>query len=183
MGVREDQRERALERLAAHFVENGLGAASLRQLAAAAGISDRMLLYYFADKEEVVACSLARVADGFAAALDASIPEERVAPEILMSRALALVRTQAFRPSMRLWLQIVAAAANREPPYASIAAAIVGTFLDWLGRRIALSDQTARREAAALILGTIDGIAMFDAIGCDDLAEAAARRLPGDRLR
>ena len=34
MGVREDQRERVLERLSAHFISTGLGATSLRHLAA-----------------------------------------------------------------------------------------------------------------------------------------------------
>jgi AcrR family transcriptional regulator len=177
MSVREDQRERVLERLSAHFIATGLGEMSLRQLAAAAGVSDRMLLYYFADKAEVLRQSLFRVADNFVAVLDTSLPDDRVAADVLMIQALTLVRAPALRPSMRLWLQIVAAAAAGEPPFPDVAAAIIDGFLDWLSARMDVADPAAGREAAALILATIDGLAMFDAIGREDLTDAAMRFL------
>ncbi|MFY8208820.1 MAG: TetR/AcrR family transcriptional regulator, partial [Caulobacter sp.] len=49
MNVRDEQRARVIAVLADHLLATGLSQASLRQLAAAAGVSDRMLLYYFAD--------------------------------------------------------------------------------------------------------------------------------------
>ena len=46
MTTREEQRQLVIERLSRHLLDVGLAQASLRQLAAAAGVSDRMLLYY-----------------------------------------------------------------------------------------------------------------------------------------
>jgi AcrR family transcriptional regulator len=45
MSTRDEQRDKVVERLAGHLLEHGLARTSLRQLAAAAGVSDRMLLY------------------------------------------------------------------------------------------------------------------------------------------
>ena len=51
-------RETLLPLLAAYVLENGLADVSLRPLAKAAGTSDRMLLYHFGSKEELVAALL-----------------------------------------------------------------------------------------------------------------------------
>ena len=50
------------ERLADHVLAHGLSASSLRPLAKAAGTSDRMLLYYFADKAEMITATLGVIA-------------------------------------------------------------------------------------------------------------------------
>jgi len=48
-------RDSLLPLLAAHVLTHGLGQASLRPLARAAGTSDRMLLYHFGSKEALMA--------------------------------------------------------------------------------------------------------------------------------
>ena len=50
----DSRRTEIVERLADHVLAHGLSASSLRPLAKAAGTSDRMLLYYFADKSEMM---------------------------------------------------------------------------------------------------------------------------------
>ena len=57
--------------MADFVLANGLGAASLRPLAASAGISDRMLLYYFKDKPAVMAAILQCLVDRLTALLAA----------------------------------------------------------------------------------------------------------------
>ena len=52
MNIRDTQRAAVTERLSSHILAHGLARSSLRELAAAAGVSDRMLLYYFDDKSE-----------------------------------------------------------------------------------------------------------------------------------
>src|SRR5271154_452143 len=74
MTVRDERREAAIEPMADHVLSEGLAAATLRPLAAAAGTSDRMLLYYFADKDELLTATLARIATRMTAQLDHAIP-------------------------------------------------------------------------------------------------------------
>ena len=75
MTIRDDQREKVTERLAAHLLDTGLSQASLRQLARAAGVSDRMLLYYFDDKAAVLSAATARIAAQSVAGLAETMPE------------------------------------------------------------------------------------------------------------
>ena len=58
-----ERREQLLDKVADHLLVAGIAGSSLRPLAEAVGLSDRMLLYYFKDKEDVIAGGLARVAE------------------------------------------------------------------------------------------------------------------------
>ena len=102
--IRNERREAAIERMADHLLLEGMSAASLRPLAAAAGTSDRMLLYYFADKDELVAATLDRVAARLTAMLDAAIPAgaRLIFPELLTAvwGAVGIRRTAAVYAAM-----------------------------------------------------------------------------------
>ena len=62
MTIRAQRREMVLERMCDHVLVNGLASATLRPLAAAADTSDRMLLYYFDDKDDVMTAVLEHIA-------------------------------------------------------------------------------------------------------------------------
>jgi len=173
MRIRQVQRERVITALVAHLLANGLSQTSVRPMAAAAGISDRMLLYYFRDKADVLRCVIGRIADGFAEGLDAALPATPMPPEALLAAASRLVRSPAMQPSMRLWLDIAAAAARQQPPFPDIAQRILDQFMTWLEARIDCPPGPQRRQQAALLLAVIDGLALFDMAGGSEQAAAA----------
>ena len=78
MKARDEQRRHVIERVAEHLLRTGLAEASLRQLAAAAGVSDRMLLYYFDDKTEVMSAAMGRIAADMVGRLEEAIPPARL---------------------------------------------------------------------------------------------------------
>lgn len=177
MSIRDEQRERVITALAAHLLATGLAQTSLRPLAKAAGVSDRMLLYYFRDKADLLACVIGRIADGFAHGLDAALPPTPMPPEQLLVVASRLVRSPDMQPSMRLWLDIAAAAARQEPPFPAIAARILDQFMAWLEARIDRPEGPQRRQQAALLLAVIDGLALFDMAGGSEQAQAAEQAI------
>lgn len=178
MTVRDEHRQKAVEALAAHLVRTGLSQASLRQLAAAAGVSDRMLLYYFDDKTEVLALALRKVAADMAAGLGAAIPAgARLDADGFLAATARHVVEGPFRPYMRLWIEIVAAAARAEAPFVDIAAGITGGFLDWIEARLDPASTPDPKGAAALILATLDGLALVDICAGPDRALAAVREI------
>ena len=61
--IRQLRRDTVLEGIVDHFLEHGLGNVSLRALAAAVGTSDRMLLYYFSNKDELMLEVFSRVVE------------------------------------------------------------------------------------------------------------------------
>lgn len=163
MSVRDEQRERVTATLAAHLLRTGLSQASLRQLADAAGVSDRMLLYYFTDKAEVLALAMGRLAADMSARLGEALPDtERLSPAVLSARAARLVIDEAYRPFMRLWIEAVAAAARDEAPFVDIASQIAAGFLSWLETRLDPASTPNRRNAATAILALLDGLALVE---------------------
>lgn len=174
MSVRESRRAAALERMADHLLREGLAGASLRPLAAAAGISDRMLLYYFADKDEVLTETLRLVAMRLGALLDAAGAGAAPRPfDVLLMEVWTTLRAPALAPYMRLWFELAAAAARGQQPHRAVAGAIADGFLAWTAARLEATDDSAREATAALLLATVDGLALLDAVGRGQTADRA----------
>ena len=187
MNVRDDRREAALERMADHLLLEGLGGASLRPLAAAAGTSDRMLLYYFKDKDELLTATLGRVTARLARLLDDAAPGQKPFATLL-AELWAAFRSPALQPYMRLWIELAARAARNETPHRVIAGEIADRFHAWAADRLQVEREADRLPLAALLLATVDGLALLDAVGRGAMANnaataaATARPLKSSRL-
>ncbi len=138
--------------MADHILLEGLGAATLRPLAAAAGTSDRMLLYYFADKDELLTATLARIAARMTAELDDAIPigPLRSFPELLEEVWTAL-SSESLKPFMHVWLDLAAGAARGLQPHLDLAGEIAEGFLAW----VTSSSGAPKRERAGSIGGAV----------------------------
>jgi AcrR family transcriptional regulator len=122
MNIRENRRAAALDRIADHMLAHGLAPSSLRALAKAAGTSDRMLLYYFADKDEIVVAALQTISARLAQALGALTEAGgRHPPDVVLMRLASIMRGPALKPYMRLALELAALAAHGAQPYRSVA--------------------------------------------------------------
>lgn len=163
--------------MADHVLAEGLAGASLRPLAKAAGISDRMLLYYFEDKEEVLALTLMTIAGRLHAALADAAPVrkplEQLAPELW-----SVLQSPEMRPVMALWLEISAAAARGQAPFAAVSGQIADGFVAWVDARLEAPAGVDRSALAALVLGTLDGLVMLSGVGRDTLAQRAVEAWP-----
>lgn len=163
MTIRNEQREQVTERLAAHLLDTGLSQASLRQLAQAAGVSDRMLLYYFADKAEVLSAATARIAAQSVAGLAVAMPEgTKLPPRELVKLAAQLTAGPQMRGFMRLWVEMIAAAAKGEEPFVTISGQVMDGFRHWLAERLEVPAGTDRMALAGVIIALVDGLALVD---------------------
>ena len=70
---RAQKRAQIAKTLSGHVLETGLSELGLRRLAEVAGTSDRMLLYYFENKEDLVATVLVGIGRELAESIDGSI--------------------------------------------------------------------------------------------------------------
>ena len=158
------RRQELLARMADHVLAAGLPGASLRPLAAAAGTSDRMLLHYFADKEELLTATLTLIAQRLVVVLDAAQPEplpfDRLVPYLA-----ALLQDAQIQPYLKLWLELASASAREIEPFRTVARQILQTFLDWIGTALLVDREDDRRPLATLALAIIEGFVLFDALG------------------
>ena len=171
-------RETLLPLLASHVLQEGLGGASLRPLAKAAGTSDRMLIYHFDNKERLVVTLLAHLAEDYAKLLDQAFGPER-AP----SRAACLERVLRFSdhpdaaPYLTLWWDIVAGAARDLPGYRVAARQVMQRLLEWLEAQMPVDDPDPA-GGARYLLTIIEGAQMLRAVGRGDIADAGIEALP-----
>ena len=175
MVSREEGRQQVQAALARHLLDSGLSRTSLRQLAGAAGISDRMLLYYYADKAEALSAAMAAVAAQLAGQLASAMPgNERLSPRELVGAAVRFTAGAEARPVMRLWIEVVAAAARGETPFPGLANGIAEGFIDWAEARLDPSGLADPRATSAGIIALIDGLAVVAVCADEALVARAA---------
>ncbi len=168
----EARRQEILERSADYVLAHGLQSASLRPLAAAAGTSDRMLLHYFVDKEELLTATLTLVTERLVGILDAARAEPTPFQSLLPQLSEMLEDTR-IRPYLRLWLELVTLAAREQAPYRAVAQEIGTTFLDWIAAALKVDKEEEREPLASLALAIVEGFIVFGALG-DDTKRTAA---------
>jgi AcrR family transcriptional regulator len=167
------RRAEIIQRLTDYVLAEGLSAASLRPLAKAAGTSDRMLLYYFADKAQIITAVLEEIS-----ARLLELMSERTAPEPLpldaLRRLLAeILFEDASWPYMRIWLDVAARAAMGDAYYRGVGEQIGRGFLDW-GKMQLKADSAAQLDIdAARLLVSMEGMLFLKSIGLDDVNETA----------
>ncbi len=162
MTKKDKQRDLCLARLADYVLKAGLGETSLRQLAAAAEISDRMLLYYFKNKSEIMTLTLLRAAEEMTETLEKVLPANQPLPaKQLLAEGAALTQSDDFAPFMRLSLEIAVRAGRGEAPYTEVARLIITGFQDWIMQRLETQDPSRKRAQALMILAIIDGFGVL----------------------
>ena len=78
---------------------------------------------------------------------------------------------------MRLWVEVVAAAARGEAPYPAIVARVMGGFRMWVDARLDLPEGADREGTAAAIIAVVDGLALVDICSDDEIAPRMASAL------
>lgn len=162
MGRPPDARRRRelLDAIIGAVAEAGIGDRSLRDLAAAAGTSHRMLLYRFGSRDELLLAIVEEVERRQTAVL-AELPADPAAAFLAM---WADVRRRELRPFERLFFECYARAAQGEEPFARLLPAAVDS---WLGAVDRYSGGTADPALVRLGLAVIRGL-LLDLVATGD---------------
>lgn len=167
------RRDALIDTLADHVLAEGLSASSLRPLAKAAGTSDRMLLYYFKDKAEVIAAVLERIAARLVAMLDQHRAPTPQPIDVLRRTLLATFFDDALWPYMRIWLEVASLSARGDPLYRDIGAQIGRGFLAWGIVQIDAPTPEARAVDAARLMVSIEGALVLRSLGLEEITADA----------
>ncbi len=169
----EDRRSEILDKLADYVLAEGVSASSLRPLAEAAETSDRMLLYYFKDKAELMEATLTRVAERMVTLLGGYTAQDPLPMEVLRNQLAQVLIDDAAWPYMRVWLEIASLSAAGTEPYRQIGEQIGRGFLAWGESQLDSASPDARRKEAAQLLAFIEGLVLLKSIGLDDACRDA----------
>jgi AcrR family transcriptional regulator len=169
----DDRRSALLDLLADHMLAHGLAGSSLRPLAKAAQTSDRMLLYYFKDKGEVIGATLERVSERLAHLLDARSDKALLPLDQLQAKLFARLEADDLRPYIRLWLEIVSVAARGDPTLSNVGERIARGFLAWGAAELNSATPEQRAIDAAKLLVRVEGMLLLRSVGLGDVCALA----------
>ena len=167
------KRAAVLQKLADFVLSEGLAAASLRNLAQAADTSDRMLLYYFPDKNAILAATLEVISGRMVEILSGRAVSKPKPPEKLQPAILKVALDDEVWPFMRMWLEIAAFAAGGDPFYKAVGEQIGRGFLEWTAMQVDAPTKRERDKAAARLLVLTEGLILLKSIGLDETCRKA----------
>ena len=152
------RRAEIVERLTQDVMAEGLSASSLRPLAKAAGTSDRMLLYYFRDKSEIVTAVLQHISAKLIVMLGERTASEPLPINDLRRQFAEILFVDELWPYMRIWLEVGSRSAMGDPLYRAVGEQIGRGFFEW-GKIQLKSDSDEQRDIdAAKLLVSIEGM-------------------------
>lgn len=166
-----DRRQELAEQATDYALEHGLIGLSLRPLAQHLGTSDRMLLYHFADKDDLVATVLRISNERSISGIRAMPPSPDAGRAVLDLWATLSVGEQAR--CARMYVEASALGVLGRAPYAALAAECDQAWLGALADHLVSSG--VRRGAASRAADLLD--AAFMGLHLDQqLDDGAARR-------
>ncbi len=163
------RRAEIVERLTEYVLAEGLSASSLRPLAKAAGTSDRMLLYYFKDKSEIITAVLQQISTQLVEIVGTHTAAEPLPVDALRRKLAGIVFEDALWPYMRIWLEVASRAAMGDPYYRAVGEQIGRGFLEWGKMQLKFDSDAQRDIDAARLLVSIEGMLFLKSIGLDDI--------------
>lgn len=164
MNKKETKKQLLLEKMSSHILSHGLKSSSLKSLAASAGTSDRMLLHYFRNKDELLSSVLDTIYNQFIAILSIAQAEKVSGPQMIL-HLTALMKHQAVRPYIQFWFELVPYAVKKEAPFHLISRKICDRYFTWIKHNINAVNETEQKQIAALVLSLTEGFALFDMLG------------------
>ena len=138
------KKQSIIEEVVNYLLKNGLAKIGIRRLAIAAGTSDRMLIYYFGTKDELIKQSLNLIAAGITDQLDDLLGSHPRPAQELLDELTIINSQEAYSPAIRLWFEIVGLAARGKEPYLSTAQVMVKEWTGWIETRL---DNPAENKA------------------------------------
>ncbi len=150
------RRQQIVEAAAAHLVEHGFANSGLRAIAQSAGLSDRMIMYYFDTKEELVATALEQIGDNIASGMDSAIPKGNVTASQILEALTDTMQSEDVQGAMRLWFEIIGLAMRGQQPYQQIAALLLSRSESQIRDKLRSDQKHRARE----VLETLEGRVM-----------------------
>ena len=175
MGYRHTKNEILDGALAAVF-DDGLSRLTFGRLARRLGISDRVIVYYFPSKNDLIGEVLLSVGERLRSALAPALSAS-VADHVDLVRVVwpVLARVEVD-PVFALFFEAGGLAAAGIEPFEELVPQLVAGWIDWASGFIGGTPAQRRNEASAAI-ATLDGLLLLRQLAGAEVADRAARAI------
>lgn len=172
MGYRHTKAEILDGALVAAFDE-GISQLTFGRLAKRLGVSDRVIVYYFPTKDDLISEVLAAVGLRLQATLAPTLSSPSADHREFVRSAWPVVAVEEADPVFRLFFEAAGLAAAGREPYRTLVTPLIGAWIAWAGEFVTGTAAHRRREAAAAI-AVLDGLLLIRQLAGPDIADRAA---------
>lgn len=151
----EKRRIEIVEAAASHLVVYGLQKSGLRAIAKSVGISDRMVMYYFETKEDLISAALELIGESLANGMDAAVPRGNMTAGQVLNALSEALRKEEVRSVMQLWFEIIGMAMRGEEPYRQTAALLLSRSEEQIRLKLRSDQKHKAREVLAALEGGV----------------------------
>jgi AcrR family transcriptional regulator len=175
MGHRHTREEILAGALATAF-DDGLNQLTYGRVAKRLGISDRMVVYYFATKADLIGEVLRSLGSQLQLTLAPAFAAPAADHTSMLRAAWPLLANPDADPVFALYFEATGLAAAGRSPYDTVVPELVEAWIDWVAAFLEGPAARRRPEAEATI-AVIDGLLLVRQLVGPDAADRAARRL------
>lgn len=175
MGHRHTKAE-ILDGALAAAIDDGLSQLTFGRLAKRLGISDRIIVYYFPSKDDLISEVVVSMGQRLQHTLADAFATPAADYLALGRAAWPTLATPDADPIFALFFEANGLAATGREPYRTLVPQLVEMWIEWAAQFIDGTPARRRTEAATAI-AVIDGLLLLRQLGGVELADRAARRL------
>ena len=155
--------------------EAGIAQLTFRRVGAQLGISDRMVVYYFPSKLDLVTAVVGSLTAEMANLLEEAFGSRPLTQQNLVRRAWPVLTTPAADRVFAIFFEIVGLASTGQAPYDTLAADLANGWVEWLGPRVVGSTTEVRARRALATVAQIDGLLLIRHVLGAEAGETAAQ--------
>jgi AcrR family transcriptional regulator len=158
-------------------VAEGISQLTFGRLAKRMGISDRMIVYYFPSKDDLIAEVLFALGGELQLLLDKAFGGERLSPEELARRAWPVLTTRNADRIFRVFFEVAGQAAAGIEPYKKFAPMLIDAWVEWALPFMEGATKEVRRKRALGLVAQLDGLLLMRQVSGAAAANTAAAQL------
>lgn len=163
-------------------LESGFSGLTYAKVADHLGTSDRMVVYYFPTKTDLISAVVGELAQGLFGVLGSAMGDAPLTGRQAVEVSWPVFARRRNDPVFRLFFELVGLSNARVEPYVELCGSILREWAAWLEPRMAVAASRRRAEALSA-MAQVDGLLLLrqtlGARSADEAFEALMRPNPG----